>query len=71
MTIPENQEVIDVCKAVEEWRQEERAEGRAEGVSEERLSAIKRMIDKNYTDTQIMDLEYTMDEINVACQKCN
>ncbi len=30
ITIPENQEVIDVCKAVEEWRQEERLEGHKE-----------------------------------------
>ncbi len=34
LTIPENQEVVDVCKAVEEWRQEEREEGRAEGRAE-------------------------------------
>ncbi len=42
LTIPKNQEVVDVCKAVEEWRQEERAEGRAEGhqAGEDKLARL-------------------------------
>ena len=46
MTIPENQEVIDVCKAVEEWRQEERLEGHKEGRAEGRLEGQQEGEDK-------------------------
>ncbi len=41
-------------------------EGRSEGISEERLSAINRMIDRKYTDKQIIELDYSLDEIKAA-----
>ena len=46
LTIPENQEVVDVCKAVEEWRQEEREEGRVEGHAEGRAVGHQEGEDK-------------------------
>ncbi len=59
-----------MCKAVEEWRQEEREEGRAkghaEGRTEERLSAINILLSKNFDEKTIIDLGYTVNEIQSA-----
>ena len=49
MTIPENQEVIDVCKAVEEWRQEERLEGHKEGRLEGQQEGKDKLAPLKYT----------------------
>ena len=43
-----------------------REEGREEGMYKERISAIQRMLKKNYTKEDILDIGYTEEEISEA-----
>lgn len=52
ISVNQKEGVTNVCKAWEELRNEDRAEGRAE----ERKSTIKRMLSKNKTPEEIADL---------------
>ncbi len=54
---------VNICKAWEELRSEDRAEGRAE----ERRNTIRRMLSKNKTPEEIADLcGYDLAEVEVV-----
>ena len=60
ISVNQKEGVTNVCKAWEELRNEDRAEGRAEGREEgrieERRSLIRRMLSRNKTAEEIVDL---------------
>ena len=53
----ENKEGVAImCRAIEEMRNQEREEGRAEGRAEERVLLIKKMLSKQMTPEEIIDI---------------
>ena len=62
MCISEYNEKVFISGIREEGREEGLEEGREQGREEERISAIQKMLKKNYSKEQILDLDYTEDE---------
>ena len=53
----ENKEGVAImCRAIEEMRNQEREEGRAEGRAEERVLLIKKMLSKQMSPEEIIDI---------------
>lgn len=69
-------EAVNKAKNKEEWRmeymtllmrdREKFAEGKAEGMQQERIDAVQRMIRKGYSKEDILELEYTEEEFAEA-----
>ena len=66
MCISEYNEKVFISGIREEGREQGLEEGleqgREQGREEERISAIQKMLKKNYSKEQILDLDYTEDE---------
>lgn len=61
-----------MCKAMEDWAAEERAEGRVEGREDNLVSQICKKLQKGKTMEQIADeIEETMDVVNELMKKYN
>lgn len=57
---------VDMCKALTEMLQDERMEGRKEGIHKVNIEKIQKMIRKGCTKEFILDLDYTEDEYTEA-----
>ena len=68
LTYPEEGNVIDMCKAIEEMRADAKAEGRAEGRAEGNTESLVSSI-KNVMDSIHVSIEEAMDILKIDPQK--
>lgn len=65
MNRTEKGEKYDMCQAIREWREDDKAEGRAEGTLEKTTKVVQNMLKKGYSDDEICELaECTLEFIN-------